>query len=217
MGVTELSNKLGIDKSVVSRLVKKGMPTSSVDAAQAWRETNAPPRAKRGQRGTPPPAPIVTTPRPAAPPKLPPAPKVSNDTKPTDSANTPELSRRRAIEAEDAAHEMRKAIEMGQGSIEDYRKANGVYIAARNNRVKAQKDHADWERMEQITVFTEDAISMFQRTLGAARQVIDVMPKVMAPRVVGQPQKEIERALLEWCSKLVETMRANVWPQGFRP
>lgn len=223
MGISELSNALRIDKSVVSRLVKKGMPTTSVDAAQAWRETNAPPRAKRGQRGTPPPSPKVA--EPTIPEKLKsspivgnPTPPVSfNETKPVESANTPDLSLKRAIEAEDSAHQKRKEIELNNGSIEDYRKANGVYISARNNRVKAQKDHAEWERLMQITVFSDDAIAMFQRTFGAARQVIDVMPKTMAPRIVGQPQKEIERSLLEWCSRLIETMRANVWPKGFQP
>lgn len=195
-------------------LVKRGMPTTSVDAANAWRSVNAPPRNRKDKRdATPPPAPKVSA-QPAANTA---PPVVSNDTPQAESANTPELSLSRAIEAEDSAHQKRKEIELNGGSIEDYRKANGVYIAARNNRVKAQKDHAEWERLMQITVLSDDAIAMFQRTFGAARQVIDVMPKTMAPRLVGQPQKEIERSLLEWCSRLIETMRANVWPKGFQP
>lgn len=216
MGVTELAKQLGCTKGLVSMLVKRGMPTTSVDAANAWRAVNAPPRNRKDKRDPippPPPAPKVS-----APPAIPATPPVSfNETKPVESANTPDLSLKRAIEAEDSAHQKRKEIELNNGSIEDYRKANGVYIAARNNRVKAQKDHAEWERLMQITVFSDDAIAMFQRTFGAARQVVDVMPKTMAPRIVGQPQKEIERSLLEWCSRLIETMRANVWPKGFQP
>jgi hypothetical protein len=119
----------------------------------------------------------------------------------------------RAIQAEDAAHQKRKEIEINNGSIEDYRKANAVYIASRNNRVKAQKDFADWQQSERITIYSDNAIEMFQRTLGAGRQLIDVMPKTLAVRLVNQPQKEIERTLLEWCSRLIETMRANVWPK----
>lgn len=196
-------------------LVKRGMPTSSVDAANAWRAVNAPPRNRKDKRD---PIPPPAAPKVSAPPAIPTGPTVSfKETKPVESANTPDLSLKRAIEAEDSAHQKRKEIELNNGSIEDYRKANGVYIAARNNRVKAQKDHAEWERLMQITVFSDDAIAMFQRTFGAARQVIDVMPKTMAPRIVGQPQKEIERSLLEWCSRLIETMRANVWPKGFQP
>jgi len=219
VGVTELSNILGIDKSVVSRLVKKGMPTNSVDAAQAWRETNAPPRAKRGQRGETPPAP-KRAPAPAPEPmpyesplKSEATPKVKAKQVAIESANTPELSLQRAIQAEDAAHQKRKEIEINNGSIEDYRKANAVYIASRNNRVKAQKDFADWQQSERITIYSDNAIEMFQRTLGAGRQLIDVMPKTLAVRLVNQPQKEIERTLLEWCSRLIETMRANVWPK----
>ena len=215
MGVTELSKQLGCTKGLVSMLVKRGMPTSSVDAANAWRAVNAPPRNRKDKRD---PIPPPAAPKVSAPPGIPTAPPVSfKETKPVESANTPDLSLKRAIEAEDSAHQKRKEIELNNGSIEDYRKANGVYIAARNNRVKAQKDHAEWERLMQITVFSDDAIAMFQRTFGAARQVIDVMPKTMAPRIVGQPQKEIERSLLEWCSRLIETMRANVWPKGFQP
>lgn len=210
MGISELSNILGIDKSVVSRLVKKGMPTTSVDAAQAWRETNAPPRAKRGQRGEPPPAPKRA---PAPAPEAMPYESPLKSEVAIESANTPELSLQRAIQAEDAAHQKRKEIEINNGSIEDYRKANAVYIAARNNRVKAQKDFADWQQSERITIYSDNAIEMFQRTLGAGRQLIDIMPKTLAARLVNQPQKEIERTLLEWCSRLIETMRANVWPK----
>ena len=212
MGITELSNALGIDKSVVSRLVKKGMPTTSVDAAQAWRETNAPPRAKRGQRGTPPPAPKV-----AEPPSSPATPPASlNDTKPMQSANTPKLSLDRAIEAEDSAHHKLKEIELCGGSIEDYRKANAVYIAARNNRVRAQKDYDEWQRLQQITIFTSEGLEFLNRILTPGRQMAEVMPKNMAPRLAMQPQKVVEKALFEWSARLIESMKDQIWPRALK-
>ena len=152
MGITELCNQLGIDKSVVSRLVKRGMPTGSVDAAQAWRMQNAPPRAKRGQRGEPPPPPkVAREPRPTPQP----APEVSNDTPPpprapepdtADEDNTPLQSLRRAKLAEKLGYNELVLCKRNGGSIEDLRKANSIYIAARNNRHKAERDYREWQR-----------------------------------------------------------------------
>lgn len=40
MTETELAEALGIQQPAVSKLIKRGMPTSSVDAARSWREAN---------------------------------------------------------------------------------------------------------------------------------------------------------------------------------
>ena len=196
-------------------LVKRGMPTGSVDAANAWRAINAPPRNRKDKtnRATPPPK---ATPAPSQPLQTqPPAAKVSNDTKPAiESANTPKLSLDRAIAAEDAAHHKLKEIELGGGSIEDYRKANQVYIAARNNRVKAQKDYDEWQRLQQITIFTSEGLEFLQRILSPGRQMAEVMPKTMAPRLAMQPQKVVEKALFEWSARLIESMKDQIWPRA---
>lgn len=214
MGVTELAKQLGCTKGLVSMLVKRGMPTGSVDAANAWRAINAPPRNRKDKanRATPPPK---ATPAPAQPLQTqPPTAKVSNDTKPIESANTPKLSLDRAIAAEDAAHHKLKEIELGGGSIEDYRKANQVYIAARNNRVKAQKDYDEWQRLQQITIFTSEGLEFLQRILSPGRQMAEVMPKTMAPRLAMQPQKVVEKALFEWSARLIESMKDQIWPRA---
>jgi len=173
------------------------MPVTSVDAANAWRMVHAKPKK-----------PINLV-------KLSPIDNLSsnNSPDPIPTANTPELSLARAIDAEDSAHKKRREIERGGGSIEDYRKANGVYIASRNNRVKAERDFSEWEHSQNVSLYVEEANDMFNRTFGAARGMIDIMPKTLAPRLCNQPQKEIETTLLEWCSRLVETMRGNVWPK----
>jgi hypothetical protein len=216
VGVTELAKQLGCTKGLVSMLVKRGMPTGSVDAANAWRAINAPPRNRKDKanRVTPPPK---VTPAPAPPLQTqPPAAKVSNDTKPMESANTPKLSLDRAIAAEDAAHHKLKEIELGGGSIEDYRKANQVYIAARNNRVKAQKDYDEWQRMQQITIFTAEGLEFLQRILLPVRQMAEVMPKTMAPRLAMQPQKVVEKTLFEWSARLIENAKDEIWPRALK-
>ena len=216
MGITELSNALGIDKSVVSRLVKKGMPTTSVDAAQAWRETNAPPRAKRGQRGTPPPAPKVAEPpsSPATPPvsfnETPPPPPTHSSPEPDDEDNTPRQSLRRARLAEKVGYNELVICKRNGGSIEDIRKANQTYISSRNNRVKAEKDFKDWQRQEAITLFYDEARDITSRPHISAKQLLEVMPKTLAPRLHGQPQKTIEASLAEWADNLTTIIRQAI-------
>ncbi len=47
---TDLANMLGIAKSAVSAQVRRGMPTTSLEAAQAWRRDNIDPARKKGAR-----------------------------------------------------------------------------------------------------------------------------------------------------------------------
>ena len=217
MGVTELSNILGIDKSVVSRLVKKGMPTTSVDAAQAWRETNAPPRAKRGQRGEPPPAPKLS--KVAEPPRVskvaeplpvPPPPPAHDSPEPDDEDNTPRQSLRRARTAEKVGYNELVLCKRNGGSIEDIRKASSLYIASRNNRIKAEKDFKEWQRQESILLYFDEARDIASRPHIAAKQLLEVMPKTLAPRLYGQPQKSIETSLAEWADNLTAIIRKGI-------
>ena len=217
MGITELSNALGIDKSVVSRLVKKGMPTTSVDAAQAWRETNAPPRAKRGHRGTPPPAPKVSAPPavPTAPPGSfnetpPPPPAHDSGPEPDDEDNTPRQSLRRARLAEKVGYNELVLCKRNGGSIEDIRKANTIYIASRNNRIKAEKDFKDWQLQERKLLYFDEAKDITSRPHITAKQLLEVMPKTLAPRLHGQPQKTIEASLAEWADNLTTIIRQAI-------
>ena len=218
MGITELSNALNIDKSVVSRLVKKGMPTTSVDAAQAWRESNAPPRAKRGQRGTPPPPPklskVTEPPRvsePAEPLPVPPPPPVHDSApEPDDEDNTPRQSLRRARLAEKVGYNELVICKRNGGSVEDIRKANQIYIASRNNRIKAEKDFKDWQRQEAITLFYDEARDITSRPHITAKQLLEVMPKTLATRLHGQPQKTIEATLAEWADNLTTIIRKAI-------
>ncbi len=218
MGITELCNQLGIDKSVVSRLVKRGMPTTSVNAAQAWRETNAPPRAKRGQRGTPPPAPklskVAEPPRvsePAEPLPVPPPPPVHDSApEPDDEDNTPRQSLRRARLAEKVGYNELVLCKRNGGSVEDIRKANSIYIASRNNRIKAEKDFKDWQRQEAITLFFDEARDITSRPHIAVRQTLEVAAKTLAPRLHGQPQKAIEKTIAEWIDGLTALIRQSI-------
>jgi len=47
---SQLAGLLDLSRSAVSRLVARGMPTSSVEAAQAWRKANLDPARTKGNR-----------------------------------------------------------------------------------------------------------------------------------------------------------------------
>lgn len=68
MTLKDLAAALGISGPMVSRLVKRGMPTDSVERARRWRHRHLNPLQMKGQRiGSPPsPAPPASVP-PAAP------------------------------------------------------------------------------------------------------------------------------------------------------
>ena len=194
------------------------MPTTSVDAAQAWRETNAPPRAKRGQRGEPPPAPKLS--KATEPPRVskvaeplpvpPPPPAHESGPEPDDEDNTPRQSLRRARTAEKVGYNELVICKRNGGSIEDIRKASSLYIASRNNRIKAEKDFKEWQRQESILLYFDEARDIASRPHIAAKQLLEVMPKTLAPRLYGQPQKSIETTLGDWADTLTEIIRKKI-------
>ena len=202
MGTIELSNALGLSKSTVSFLIKKGMPVNSVDSAQAWRETNAKPRAKRGQAGSPPPSVRVAPTKSAARiEKLEPASETP-DTK-EDADNDPRQSLRRARRAEADADRVLQEVKATNVSIEDYRKANAVYVASRNNRNKAEQDFRAWQRDEGITLFVDEAKELFVRPLSVLKQALDSAPKMLGLRCNSQSPKIAEEALTEWIDSVI--------------
>lgn len=227
MGITELGNALGINKSVVSRLVAKGMPTTSVQSAQAWREVYAKPRAKRGMAGIAPPAPVppktykVDSPKVASPE---PSQSIDMDDEesmideeedhhdsPTSSDdNDPKESRRRARLAEGKAFRILKSMQLSGGSMEDMQKANRIYFAARLNRTKAEQDFKQHQRDEGILLFFDEAKDLAGRPHIAAKQMLETMAKTLAPRCHGQPQKAIEATLAAWADTLAEVIRKAI-------
>ena len=205
MGISELAQALGIDKSVVSRMVKKGMPVNSASAAQAWREVNAKPRAKKGQAGEAPPKPKIEEPKTA------PVTAPAHDApEPDDDDNTPRQSLRRARLAEKVGYNELVLCKRNGGSIEDIRKANSIYIAARNNRHKAERDFKEWQRAEGILLYFDEAKEIAGRPHVAVKQTLEIAAKTLAPRLYGQPQKAIENALAEWIDNLTEMIRKTL-------
>lgn len=189
-------------------LAKRGMPTTSADAANSWREVNAPPRNRAGKQA---PTPTQPRPEPAAPQQVQePVQPRHTEPEPDDEDNTPRQSLRRARLAEKVGYNELVICKRNGGSIEDIRKANSIYIAARNNRHKAEKDFKEWQRQEGITLYFDEARDIASRPHVAAKQMLEVMPKTLAPRLYGQPQKAIEQTLAEWADALTEVIRQQI-------
>ena len=231
VGIVELGNKLGISKGQASKLVSKGMPTHSVEAAMAWRETYAKPRPSMqkgviNERFSDIPQERIQNPRkvvivPAADgipekeadaeyqtPIIPPRDHASPE--PDDDNNDPRQSLRRARKAELVGFNELAQCKKNGGSIEDIRKANSVYIASRNNRYKAEKDFKEWQRSEGILLFFDEARDIVSRPHVAVKQTLDIMPKTLAPRLFNQPQKAIEQTLADWVDNLTAMIRAGI-------
>jgi hypothetical protein len=199
MSISEMARALGIDKAVVSRHARRGMPMHSTQAANAWREVNAKPRARKGQP-LPPPAALTLTAATAAPAEL--------DAE-AEAGNSPKDSLQRARLAEVNGYRQLMACQEAGGSLDELKKANGIYIAARNNRHRAERDFLEWQRQEKIILFLDEAQEIAARPHRAARPMLESMPKTLAPRLYGQPQKAIEKTLADWADALAAVIRES--------
>jgi hypothetical protein len=59
-------------------------------------------------------------------------------------------------------------------------------------------------------LYFDEAREIASRPHVAARGMIEIMPKNLAPRLYNQPQKAIEKTLAEWCDRLTETIRSKI-------
>ncbi len=198
MGTNELAKALGVSKALVSGLAKRGMPLTSVQAAQAWRESNAKPRQWKAK-------PATDRIKSIGQKIIPPLPDIKSAI-----TDDPDVSLTRAREAEDAAFLALRAGHDADASPEDIRKLSATYFASRSNRQKAEVDNRQKLRIDGITLFTDEARELISRPHVAAKQLMESMPKTLAPRLHGQPQKAIEATLAAWCDNLTEIIRKAI-------
>jgi hypothetical protein len=198
-----------------------------VEAAQAWRETYAKPRpstqkgvrveslkTEKELRETPLPVQVEAGKQDGESEGYAPTPPVMtrdhSSPEPDDDNNDPRQSLRRARKAELVGFNELAQCKRNGGSIEDIRKANSIYIAARNNRYKAEKDFKEWQRQESILLYFDEARDIVSRPHVAVKQTLDIMPKTLAPRLYNQPQKAIEQTLADWVDNLTAMIRAGI-------
>lgn len=208
MGTIELARALGVSKALISKLALRGMPLTSAQAAQAWRETYAKPRKWKAkalgmavQNSTAP------TDRKSEPPKH------QNDvSKPTTETGTddPAESLSRARDAERSAYLALQDAQRNGGSPEDLRKSSTTYFASRNNRQRAEDFFDDWQRRQNITLLYEEARELAGKPHEAVRQMLGAGAKSLAPRLVGMSQRSIEATISDWIDNLTDKLRASL-------
>jgi hypothetical protein len=213
MGTTEIATALGVTKGLVSQLAARGMPLTSPQAAQAWRMVHAPPRKWKSKSAEPIPQKIVEPPK---------SEKDQSETFQTTAqtvakqtgvsaqnvADDPAQSLTRAREAERSAY---LALQDAKdGSPEDLRKSSATYFASRSNHQRAMDYHDEWKRRQGITLLFDEARELAGRPHVAAKQILEVAAKTLAPRLVGQPQKMIEKTIDHWIDKLTDTLRSSL-------
>lgn len=188
----QIGKQLGIHKSVVSKLAKRGMPLDNIDAANDWRKKNAPPRNVDKKFGT-----IKQT-------------TTTNESEVVDESN-PELSVKLARQAEKTAwNRLSQAQKVAGLSSEEFRKVNATYISARQNRMRAENDYKDWKRVEGITLYLSEAQLLIAKPHQLCAQLLQAMPKQLSARLCGQSVKEIETILVEWCDNLASTIQQGI-------
>jgi hypothetical protein len=194
MGTIEMARSLGVSKALVSKLAKAGMPLTSAQAAQAWREQHAPPRRWKGKDTAPTEKPQIK----------------HTASQGIVGGDDPESSLDRARTAEAESYAALVAGREGGASPEDLRKLSGTYFSARRNRESAESFCDQWKRTQRVTLLLDEAKEIVSRPHVAAKQALENAPKSLAPRLYGQPMKAIENALAEWCDRLAETLRESL-------
>ena len=200
MGTIELAEALGCSKGLVSQLAKRGMPLTSPAAAQAWREEHSKPKRWKSKAATP-----TESTSPTAKPQ-----SKHTASQGITAADDPQTSLDRARAAEREAFAALKEAQRNDGSPEDLRKLSTTYFSARRNRQGAEDFFDSWQRRQKITMLYDEAVEITGRPHVAAKQMLEVMPKSLAPRLHGQPQKAIENTLAEWADRLASILRESL-------
>ena len=216
MGNNELANALGVSKALVSKLVGRGMPTSSASAAQAWRQVNAPPRQ---WKATTSPSPIMPRQKSAEPsqsaspsPTACSAPLLATASLATATeCDDPQESLSRARVTERQSFKKLEAMQRAKNaSPEDLRKSSSVYFCSRANRQKAESDFREYQRAAGITLFLEEAQDIAARPHLAARNLLSSGAKELSVRCYGRSQRQIEATISDWLDRLAATIHSSI-------
>jgi hypothetical protein len=202
---------LNLTRSACHKLIKRGMPTSSTEAAQDWRREHAPPRAKRGHAGQPPPAPRPTPTQAtsAAPEQAPATANEPFDPQAENAATLRSLQTARKLERV-AEYEVGKLAKSPHASPDDFRRASATLIQARGNAERARRDRMAFLHEAKLVMFLSEAEEATAKIHNAAKIIVANMPKSLAPRLHGQPMKVIEKSLADWSDRLMQTLRTSL-------
>jgi len=202
---TAIAKELGITKQAAGRLIKRGMPTHSVDAAKAWRASNSKGYTKRvdgfeNDRGTVHRNAVSKSDPESSAPKLPPLPA---QVKPESIEAELVSAREAALMAKDRLREM-----MQLGKPKEIDSAQRTFQAAQRHRIWMEQRYRDYLREQGITIFMDEALPIFCDAMNTVVRLINTMPRSISPRCTSPDNAVI--ALEEYCGKVRRTVQGQL-------
>ncbi len=201
MNQTDYVRHSGLSKGFVSKLVKRGMPLTSPEAADAWRGMS------------------VRKPRRPAPTQAPQAdPKAVEATHEAAQAPTPPVeatpaagSYERAQQIERAAYGL--AIRALREKSPDAGRLVAVHATAAGNLIRARQDVLALEREEARLLTAEWVRETITAHDGAIVTLAKAMPRMMAGRIAPHDSEHAEAELTRWVEEefLRTLYKSNPW------
>jgi hypothetical protein len=187
----DLVQKWGMDKGQISKMVKAGMPLTSVSDAERWKLAN--------QKN---------------PSRLQPILSASENSSETSGdldieslkSQTPLGRLHRAKRAEMVAYSlvMRSYKENSPVAM---RAAVQGWGEAKKRVAEAEMEHARWEETNRITLRMDEVREVFGKWLGAIRNLMDAMPSSLAARANPSDPECAKRAIQEGIDQIFVTIQ----------
>jgi hypothetical protein len=187
----DLVQKWGMDKGQISKMVKAGMPLTSVSDAERWKLANQ----KNPSRLQP----ILSASENSS--------ETSEDSDIESLKSQTPLGRlHRAKRAEMVAYSlvMRSYKENSPVAM---RAAVQGWGEAKKRVAEAEMEHARWEETNRITLRMEEVREVFGKWLGAIRNLMDAMPSSLAARANPSDPECAKRAIQEGIDQIFVTIQ----------
>lgn len=177
MSQTELAKALGISQPAVAQLVKKGMPTDSVESAKQWRSSNL--GHRRGRRPSGPVAPVGLIPTGELPDEL---------------AVTDQL---RQI----AINDFKNAT-----TIQDRTAASRMVKDTEEAHETRRRDLVKCEQDAQTLMHREQVLSIISEEAGKLRSLLEAMPAAIAQSANPADPDLAQGAVADYLEQVFSTL-----------
>jgi hypothetical protein len=187
----ELCEKWGLVKSEISKLVKRGMPLTSVADAERWKIANQ----KKPSRARP----ILS------------ASTSLSETSENSDAESIKLENplgrlHRARRAEVVAYSLVQRATNERNPVA-MRAAIQGWGEAKKRVAEAEMEHARFEEVTRVLVRMDEVREVFGKWLGAIRNLMDAMPSSLAARANPSDPECAKRAIQEGIDQIFVTIQ----------
>ena len=187
----DLALKWNVSKAAISKLVKAGMPLTSVSDAERWKLANQKRVSKVEISSTP----SQTSSEP------------SKDSDAESYKSKTSLGRlNRAKQAEVVAYSLVATAANNQNPVA-MRAAVQGWGEAKKRVAEAEMEHARFEEVTRVLVRMDEVREVFGKWLGAIRNLMDAMPSSLAARANPSDPECAKRAIQEGIDQIFVTIQ----------